>query len=103
LRIIHTISTFFLGILFQPLCKLPALKPDFKYLWFITCLYHDYGYCIENNKDDYPPQEYDLTAIIKKLNIKNDLLKTNHGSLFNPSTVENYYRYRQEELRIINH
>lgn len=62
----HTVSTFFLGILIAEqfgidLCtdlpskeRLSPPKPksnsniNFKYLWFLACLYHDAGYIYEN-------------------------------------------------------
>lgn len=65
----HTISTFLLGIkLAECLFDLSAngcsrinnLNKDFysaegfnfKYFWFLSCLYHDIGYIYENNNDE---------------------------------------------------
>jgi hypothetical protein len=84
-RNIHSVSTFFLGILLKSLFnlhKLNELKPDFSYLWFIACLYHDYGYYIEKNKNKYSPQKCNLAKIIKRLEIKHNLLESNYHSLF---------------------
>lgn len=57
-RAIHTVSAFFLGTMLENcLMKDPSglqiLTGDqhfpFSYLWFLTCLYHDYGYIVEEN------------------------------------------------------
>jgi len=63
-RALHTVSTFFLGLLIEnaanpdnPLeinCERDYTNMPFSYLWFLTCLYHDYGYCVEGNKDIFP-------------------------------------------------
>lgn len=78
-RLRHTLSAFFLGIYFNE--KIPSinraigkvietdlankfymrtgmfLKDPFLYTWFMTCLYHDFGYIYErdslNSEDDY--------------------------------------------------
>ncbi|MCI8677855.1 MAG: hypothetical protein HFF46_05885 [Lawsonibacter sp.] len=55
-RATHTVSAFFLGIFLEH-CLAPKngngveiLAGDyffpFSYLWFLTCLYHDYGYIV---------------------------------------------------------
>jgi hypothetical protein len=103
LRDIHSISAFFLGVLLKPLCIIPELQPDFRYLWFIACLYHDYGYHIEINKKKYPPQRCNLTYIIDVLEIKHNLLKSKFDSLFTVGTIKRYYRYCQKKHNYINH
>lgn len=102
-RDIHSISTFFLGILFKPLCKIPELKPDFRYLWFITCLYHDYGYHIEKEKRIYCPEKLSLKSLCKKLRIKNNLLELNFYSNERLETISNYYNFCRQELHFVNH
>jgi len=63
-RAIHTVSAFFIGLYIEkslscgsslsiPLGDGHQAMP-FSYLWFLTCLYHDYGYCIED-KDTHVP------------------------------------------------
>lgn len=52
----HTISTFLLGIKIADGFELDIFTRDdnnmnFKYYWFLTCLYHDVGYIFENRKD----------------------------------------------------
>ena len=59
-RAAHTISGFFLGLLIEHcLTGTNTLAVDepyffpFSYLWFLTFLYHDYGYCVAE-RDDLP-------------------------------------------------
>lgn len=61
-RAIHTVSGFFLGLLiencinsFTPLSLISANHFPFAYLWFLTYLYHDYGYSV-TEKEDCPIQ-----------------------------------------------
>lgn len=59
-RATHTISGFFLGLLIEYcLTGTNTLAIDepyffpFSYLWFLTFLYHDYGYCV-SERDEFP-------------------------------------------------
>lgn len=50
----HIVSTFLLGILISEHLKFDINKNNndkinFKYLWFLACLYHDIGYVYEND------------------------------------------------------
>lgn len=59
-RAIHTVSGFFLGLLIENCLNAenslsienPGYFP-FSYFWFLTFLYHDYGYCVVE-RDDSP-------------------------------------------------
>lgn len=65
-RAIHTVSGFFLGLLiencinnFNHLSLVSENYFPFAYLWFLTYLYHDYGYCVTERKNcliKYPKQ-----------------------------------------------
>lgn len=55
-RATHTVSGFFLGLLIEncinganTLAIESQYNFPFSYLWFLTYLYHDYGYCIAEN------------------------------------------------------
>lgn len=57
-RAIHTVSGFFLGLLIENCLNaenpLSIERPEhfpFSYLWFLTFLYHDYGYCVVERGD----------------------------------------------------
>lgn len=52
----HTISTFLLGLKIADSFGLEIFirednNMNFKYYWFLACLYHDVGYVFENKKD----------------------------------------------------
>lgn len=56
-RAIHTVSTFFLGLFIEncingqrTLFIEGSTDFPFVYLWFLTALYHDYGYCVSEKK-----------------------------------------------------
>lgn len=70
-RAIHTVSAFFLGIFLEDCLTQKDHGVDifmrgtlfpFSYLWFLTCLYHDYGYIVEENwKPDFgQPREAEV-------------------------------------------
>lgn len=57
-RAAHTVSTFFLGIMLEHYIAQENGHAEisvgeetfpFSYLWFLTCLYHDWGYIVEEN------------------------------------------------------
>ena len=57
-RATHTVSGFFLGLLIEncingvnTLAVESQNNFPFSYLWFLTYLYHDYGYCIAERRD----------------------------------------------------
>lgn len=55
-RAIHTVSTFFLGIYIANSFKIDIhskneLNMNFKYYWFLICLFHDIGYVYEDTFD----------------------------------------------------
>lgn len=57
-RAVHTVSGFFLGLLIENCLngqrtlsiEFPYWFP-FSYFWFLTFLYHDYGYCVAEKED----------------------------------------------------
>lgn len=58
-RAAHSISSFFLGIIlaegllgnFNKFVETDDKSYPFSYIWNLTCLYHDYGYQLENDKE----------------------------------------------------
>ena len=84
----HIVSTFLLGILIAKNLKidLNTINNDninFKYLWFLACLYHDIGYVYENDNNCMNlrmVQKKGLNALKDICNIKclrnNELFKT---------------------------
>lgn len=72
-RAVHTVSGFFLGLLIEncinnttPLSLQSTNYFPFSYLWFLTFLYHDYGYCVTERENC--PVEYPQHAPIPKIN-----------------------------------
>lgn len=72
-RAIHTVSGFFLGLLIEncingttSLSLQSANYFPFSYLWFLTFLYHDYGYCVTERENC--PVEYPQRAPVPRLN-----------------------------------
>lgn len=70
-RATHTVSAFFIGLLIEksmPDEQLSILGDDgawempFSYLWFLTCLYHDYGYCA--NSEEPPIFRPDVSSLL---------------------------------------
>jgi len=63
-RAIHTVSAFFIGLFIEKSLnneRSLSIQLDgdqqampFSYLWFLACLYHDYGYCIEDQNNHVP-------------------------------------------------
>lgn len=91
LRQVHTVSTFFLGLYLYKFLKVSShrkYKPNFKYLWFLTCLYHDFGYIIEDGIDRnwVDGIKYD---VYKYLEIPNELT-----GYYNIKIIKKYSRHR---------
>ncbi len=110
-RSLHTVTTFFIGIMLKE--GLPKEefansklfrennKDIFLYCWFITCLFHDYGYIIENNKEKYPPNEFESTKLGKKLSI-------NQGfdyiyEKYDADTIKKYSAYIKDTRKRLDH
>lgn len=84
----HIVSTFLLGILIAKNLKIDINTNNndninFKYLWFLACLYHDIGYVYENDNNCMNlrmVQKKGLNALKDICNIKclrnNELFKT---------------------------
>lgn len=91
LRQVHTVSTFFLGLYLYKFLKVSShrkYKPSFKYLWFLTCLYHDFGYIIEDGIGRNWTDEIDYD-VYKHLEIPNDLT-----TYYNVEIMKKYSAYR---------
>lgn len=91
LRLIHMVSVFFIGIYLYEFLKVEDHKeyePSFNYLWFLTCLYHDFGYIIENDIDDtwLDNINYD---VYEHLEIPNDLT-----TYYDAEIIKRYSEYR---------
>lgn len=106
----HTLSVFIMGIYLCELLETDIVYED-KYLnklnlyhWFLTCLYHDYGYVIENNPSDYPPRKLSIQKLFTdKLNGKQYLRFKNGECEFSDSVRWRYYDYCRNKRGFIDH
>lgn len=91
LRQVHTVSTFFLGLYLYKFLKVSShrkYEPSFKYLWFLTCLYHDFGYIIEDGIDRNWTDEIDYD-VYEHLKIPNDL-----STYYDVEIIKKYSEHR---------
>lgn len=104
-RRIHSVSAFFLGFIIKDILDIPDYEPDLRYLWFLACLYHDFGYYVEKNTNDYHPSLFSLKQLKKELDIEHDVLSSSLNSKtgIDLKTVRKYYRYCREHRLFINH
>ncbi len=111
-RISHTVSTFFLGIFIKSSFSsfdIKNFEPDFRYLWFLICLFHDVGYEYESNKDKYSIDKYTLTHFkrSKKIICDNWLINSWHPQAipieFDLNTIQQYYEFCRKEKNFVNH
>lgn len=100
-RVLHVVSTFFLGIyIAQALGIDISLRDhknmDFRYYWFLTALYHDMGYYYEKNSSHCQLMDIKLDGIegLKRIlgvdKIDEELVFLTYSKL----EVESYLRYR---------
>jgi hypothetical protein len=92
----HTIKVFFIGVYLQQqldrelsINSIIGLNYEFSYLWYLSCLFHDYGYIYEQqtiSESDY--------VRMKKLCEKNTPRYYNFRL--------NYYRILQTEIRFVS-
>lgn len=94
LRQIHTVSTYFLGLYLYKFLKVSNYRkyqPSFRYLWFLTCLYHDFGYLIEDGIE--PNWTSDIKFdIYKCLKIPPEL-----QAYYDIYTLQEYSKHRQNK------
>lgn len=108
LRNRHTVSVFFLGIILSETILGKAykesLKPDFRYLWFISSLYHDYSYLIEWDKKKYPISKFkNIASINTHFDIKYNILDDSNAKIFNNQIVKSYFKYKLQEFKELDH
>lgn len=114
-RMKHSISVFLFGIylaaqsaeLTKQLEQLEEQQGvSWKYFWFVTCLYHDYGYIVENDKKSYPIT-LDLTRLTEILHIDSSILyDLKYDNLdMSANEILAYYNYNRNmgEKSFINH
>lgn len=109
----HTNSIFFLGVLLYNKSNLhndffenlnSAEYRRFPFLWFLSCLFHDFGFEIEETIKSIEGIQ-SLADLKKKYSIDNCLLETKPKDisklLFNE--IENYFNLRLKNAKKIDH
>lgn len=108
----HTLSVFLLGIVLSDVLGIDMTEENEchnkanLYHWFLTCLYHDYGYVIEKNPSVYPPREYRLHKLYRDCNgnPKYYLRNRKRESEFSDSVRWRYYEWgRRKRDGFVNH
>lgn len=116
-RMKHTISVYFLGIYI-----VNHIKPikerintfvknngneKWTYFWFLTCLYHDYGYIIENDKDTYDLHLLDLDKLCQQLYVESEVLSIidyDNSGLTTKDIVDYFEIHRSKNIKpFLNH
>jgi hypothetical protein len=105
-RILHSVSVFFLGIflsnrLLDKNYKENECPPDFRYLWFLTSLYHDYSYFIEKDSKRLIAQGKSTIEDIKRhllIEPDYDLLRDIGVNRFSKEDIEKYFDYKVASL-----
>jgi hypothetical protein len=114
LRSPHTVSIYFIGILIYSNTKInkimnwgenPAEYDIFPFVWFLTCLFHDFGYDYEVNTNEFLSKIWDIDSLKKVLKIKYDLLRC--APIHTPEDLHNsiskYFLYKRFKRKEIDH
>ncbi len=110
----HVVSAYFLGALinqalwpYNVICEKKTdmgFTSNILFVWFLTCLYHDYYWNIENKKELCVTCP-NISKFQKSFNIGYSLLK--RKPRFIPDrlkkSIENYYEYRIREWNLVDH
>lgn len=112
----HTVALYFLGCKLYQLIDSPLkqffvenLKDsrwyDFKYTWFLACLYHDTASAIEKTAYSNEPLDFFLGTNNIKHNVFNHKPMLPYADLFTfpEELVENYFHYRIDYCKSVDH
>ena len=113
-RSTHTVSIFFIGILIYFNTKIKEIMnwgtnpPEydvFQFVWFITCLFHDFGYDYEMRNKDYLSKIWDIDSLKKSLKIKYDLLDEDPDYIPKDlyRSISKYFLYNRFKRKKIDH
>lgn len=103
----HTLSVFLLGIVISKLLNIDILENingnrKYLYHWYLTCLYHDYGYTIENKSNEYIPFKCTIRSLFDRLGGKHYLRMKNGDAEFSNLVRHKYHNFCIER-NFINH
>lgn len=112
---IHTASLYFIGCLLQRLVEdnlrkfieanVQGLNYNFKYSWFLSCLYHDTASAIENQPFHIKPLSYYLGINNISHIVYDHKAIVPYAELFTYpiSLVKNYFQFRLEYCSCVDH
>lgn len=109
IRPLHSVSVFFLGILLKNIILKNThvdFTPDFRYLWFMTALYHDYAFVLEKDKRILKAEGiHDLESLKQYLKISadNDIFSDNFNGKFSLDTIKSYLKYTIDVHNKLDH
>lgn len=106
----HIVSAYLLGIIIADAFGIDVKKrsnenTNFLYMYFLTCLYHDYGYIFEKDRNN---QQYlveifnngfDSLSKIGQIDYIDDMEFT----IFNKKQIECYAKIRANDFGVIDH
>jgi hypothetical protein len=111
LRLMHIVSTFFLGIhlykesdtiesaIDKAISNFQLEHPvPFSYIWFLICLFHDLGYQYEEDKN-----LYEYRAFCKEHGLEQDFRLVAGVPEFYAGVVEPYFNYRIKKCKKNDH
>lgn len=112
---IHTVSLYILGLYVQEIVRDELeskmkeiigdgarLWYDFRYTWFLTCLFHDAASCIETGWEN--GNQSDLQSAIRMLDIQetpysyHPIKKGVRLTRYDEKTIENYFKYLKDVI-----
>lgn len=113
-RLQHTLSCFLLGKLLYIKCNVIASEIDaeltkypnnikellferFKYVWMLTCIFHDFGYCIEDGKIEFNWNDFD--SLMKKLPRRSATIP----NIYTKELLKKYERFRLGKYCVYDH
>ena len=105
----HTLSVFLLGIALSDTLGINIAEEDeyrnkkHLYHWFLTCLYHDYGYTIEGNPGICPPTELSIHKLFKDRLGGKQYLRLQDNGEFSDKIRWKYYDFCRNRRGFINH
>ena len=111
----HTVSMYFLGCFLSRIAddylkdflsfNVHDLDYDFKYSWFLSCLYHDTASSIETQPFHIKPLSYYLGKNNISHIVYDHRAKVPYADLFTYpiSLVKNYFQYRLEHCLCVDH
>lgn len=122
----HIVFTFFIGLIIYDNCRTIRTAIDnnfcdnmmyesalekhedapFAYIWFLICMFHDFGYKFENMRSTTPHKFSTFTDLVKATSISEGDSMLAHITgvpKFYTNMIEPYFNYRKYEMGKLDH